>query len=91
VSAGWLCVVLRAVNALCATAKDPSWRVAVVTARVSGVDVAFRDSVRFDLWRMSRAGTWPAERLSMGDWTAWGSLLGASFGIIVYATQGSTA
>lgn len=89
-SAGWLCVLLRAVNAGCAVANDPAWRVVIVVARASGAHVPLYDSVRFDLWRISGVGTWPKDRLSMGDWTAWGSLLGASFGIIVYAIQGNT-
>lgn len=89
---GWLCLTLRAVNALCAVAADPAWRVAFVTARVAGAPVARRDAVRFALWRSLRAGAWSREALAVGEWTALGSLLGATVGAVLFlfAARGGT-
>jgi hypothetical protein len=89
---GWLCVALRAINALCAVAADPAWRVGLVTARVAGAPVRRRDAVRFALWRSVGAGAWSREALAVGEWTARGSLFGASVGIFVFvfAARGGT-
>jgi hypothetical protein len=88
---GWICLLMRAVNALCADAGDPAWRVAFLAARVSGAPVRRRDAVRFALWRSVRAGAWPPEKLSVGEWTALGSLLGGTLGLLFFlAARGGT-
>lgn len=83
---GWLCVALRVVNAWCAPAADPEWRVAVRGASVG----SRRDGIRLGLWRRFGAGEWPREWLSLGEWTALGSLVGATLGMVFSVVGGST-
>lgn len=92
VVSGWLCLTIRAVNALCAVAGDPAWRVALVAERLAGGTVRRRDAVRFALWRSIGAGAWTRESLAVGEWTARGSLFGASVGIVLFwfAARGGT-
>jgi hypothetical protein len=92
VLSGWLCLTLRAVNALCAVAANQAWRDAVLAKRRDDAPVPRRDAVRLALWRSVRAGAWAPETLAVGEWTACGSLFGVTAGAVVFlfAARGGT-
>jgi hypothetical protein len=87
---GWLCLGLRVVNAWCAVVVDEDRRAAVGASRAPGRRQRRRDVIRLVLWRATGAGAWPREWLSLGEWTALGSLVGATVGLAFYAAQGSS-
>ena len=85
---GWACVVLRAVNRFCRDARDPAKRTEWAVADLEGRRLPPRDASISWLFRHTHAGTWSRERLLLGEWTAGGTLLGATCGFLAYLLQG---
>jgi hypothetical protein len=78
---GWMCLVAKALDAWCRPVSDPRWRLRLSARRVTR-ERRWIGVVQLALWQRIGAGRWPRDRLLIGDWTAFGSLLGATGGII---------
>jgi hypothetical protein len=79
---GWLCVVANAVH-LFARRTDPSWDLLFRSDRAAGIKKTRRDILRHHLGARLRVSQWKPAYLSIGAWTAGGSLLGSSFGMLL--------
>lgn len=79
---GWICVAVNVVNRVCAEANDQAWVLLFRSSRESGEHQEADDIVRYVLVSRFNAGAWTPGRTSLGNWTAAGSLVGATFGMI---------
>jgi hypothetical protein len=88
VSTGWTCVVLRTINRLCRSAADPETRTTWARRAADGHSLPLGVRLAYGLWRRTNAGDWPHELLSLGEWIALGTLIGATGGFLAYFVQG---
>lgn len=79
---GWLCVLANIIYVFGRRA-DPSWDLLFRSDRAAGKKKTRSDILRHHLAVPLRVSAWKGKYLSIGSWTAIGSLLGSSFGMIL--------
>lgn len=85
-SFGWTCFALKLVNRLCDAATDRPDETDL--ERVIRLGRSRRARAADWLWRQTNAGAWPKEVLSIGNWVASGTVIGATTGFFAYLMRG---
>lgn len=80
---GYACLVARTLNRACRVAARPALWIESVYEPQQGKLTRWQRAV----WAVSvrtNAGAWPRDRLSLGEWTAAGTIVGATLGFVGY-------
>ena len=83
---GYACLLARLLNRTCRIASDRGLQARWLLKQGP---VTRREEVALRFWLRTGAGTWPAEALSLGEWTAAGALAGTTGGFVAFAFQGA--
>jgi hypothetical protein len=84
VGLGWLCLGLKAINRLCRDAAQPAIRAGWIRIEARGQRPRWHQRIAWWLWSAIKAGTWPDDMFSLGNWIAVSTVIGLTTGFVLY-------